>query len=183
MTRPQGRPEIGPKIETRVPEADLATIDGDANRRGVGRARWLRDAVQRSLPYSVLQGHSYMDGVLDEVDGWLGSCRDVATDPDEPVADRVSRGIAYEECISQMRASLREALDAIPVQETRDAYAAAVKGATGDMTQQQAEIWGRTSGAEFAAAILDALLLTLPVDGLGVRDRARLDDPLTDLGL
>ncbi|MFR9796854.1 hypothetical protein ACL02U_13240 [Streptomyces sp. MS06] len=177
------RPEIGPKIETRVPEADLATIDGDANKRRIGRAQWLRDAVQRSLPYSTLHGHDHLDSALDEADGWLGACRDVATDRDEPVSDRISRGIAYQECISEMRKHLRHALDAVPVQETRDAYDAEVDGVAGDLTPRQAELWGRASGAEFAARLLDALILTLPVDGVGVRDRAELEDPLMDLGL
>jgi hypothetical protein len=177
---PQGRPEIGPKVETRISEEDLAIVDRDANKQFIKRAVWIRNAIQRSLPYEAMGDRHHLDRALDATDGWLGACRDVATDREQQEADRVTQGIAYEACIDQMRDTLQRALGTIPVQELNAAYSQA-EAAGGEETPERAELWGRAMGAGFAAEILDALLLTLPVDGRSVRRRANLDDPLMDL--
>jgi hypothetical protein len=181
MARPQGRPEIGPKVETRLSEEIVAIIDGDANKRFIKRAEWLRRAAIRSLPHQALGRQDLLDDGLAEADGWLRSAREAALDGELPQQEREFQGAAYAACVSQMRDVFRQALDSIPVREANQAYAQA-QAADSEETPELAELWGRATGASMAAAILDALLLTLPIDSVGVKERAKLDDPMMDLG-
>lgn len=79
-------------------------------------------------------------------------------------------------------AALRQALNALPVRERHSAYAQA-DAADPTETPELGVLWERASGADMAAKILDGLLCALPHPGGRARERAGLDDPLTDLEL
>src|SRR5690606_12376220 len=172
------RPEIGPKTEVRLPDDVVTTIDADAARQHISRAEWLRRAALHYLPHRALDPRHLVTDALIETDTWLADTREWALDPDESAGERAARGAAYAQCVSQMRDAIRQARDSIRVQELSEEYAQA----PADDRAEWGRRWGRASGADMAAKILDALLLTLPLDGTRVETRSRLDDPLMDLG-
>lgn len=176
---PGGRPEIGPKVETRLSEDVLTVIDGDANKARIKRAEWLRRAALRSLPHATLGDKAHIDNALADTDSWLDGVRDAALDAELSQQEREFRGIAYATCISEMRDAFRQALDSLPVQQAGEAYANAANST--QETPELARLWGKTTGAEMAADILNALIRTLPLDGQRVQDRASLEDPQMDL--
>lgn len=179
---PGGRPEVGPKVELRLPAETLAQVDADANRQQITRARWLRDAVHQSLPYNCLTPHGRhaMTAALADIDG-LADYRAEALDPEVPAEDRVVESVQYASTVHEMRVLLDELRDALPMRETHDAYMAAKSADPGMATEETANAWARNTAAERLYAILDAVGQLLPADGTRVRDRASLDDPMMDL--
>ncbi|MFF4291023.1 hypothetical protein ACFY0R_37870 [Streptomyces sp. NPDC001633] len=115
-----------------------------------------------------------------ETGAWLDAAREWALDADAPRQEREFRAAAYAEFVTAMRDALRQALDALPMRETSDAYAQAL-AADPTETPELGALWGRASGTEMAAGILQGLIRAMPLDALDVRERAALDDPLMDL--
>ncbi|MEZ7005621.1 ribbon-helix-helix protein, CopG family [Streptomyces sp. AD55] len=183
MTRnPGGRPEVGPKVELRLPAETLAQVDADANRQQISRAQWLRDAVHQALPYDCLTpyGRHAMSRALYDIDG-LAEYRNDARDVEVPVGERVIAGVQYAEAMGQMHEILRTLLDTLPVQAARDAYRAASASDPEMTVTETAEAWARAEAVERIAAVLDAVSQLLPPGAQSVRDRADLDDPMMDL--
>lgn len=179
---PGGRPEVGPKVELRLPAETLSRVDADANRQQISRARWLRDAVHEALPYDCLTPHGRhaMTAALANIDS-LADYRAEALDPEVPVEDRAIESIQYADTVHEMRVLLGTLRDALPTRETRDAHMTAKGTDPGMTTAESAKAWAQNAAAERLYAILDAVGQLLPVDGNSVRDRASLDDPTADL--
>ncbi|MFF2852635.1 ribbon-helix-helix protein, CopG family [Streptomyces sp. NPDC058001] len=182
MTRPVGRPEIGPKLEVRVSDETLAGIEADAQRRQISRAQWLRAAVEQALPYDVLAdlGRSQLADSLATLDANTG-LREWALDADASRSERLIAAERYAGVWNELRTMAGSLRDTLPVQQARDAYAAA-EAADPDMVQQDtAQAWARAHAADALDSILAAVVLMCPVDGGSVRTRADLDDPTADL--
>lgn len=179
---PGGRPEVGPKIELRLPKETLDRVNAAAGPQKGARAQWLRDAVHHALPYSCLTPHGRhaIASALDDVDG-LADFRDEARDVEVPAEERVIAGVKYDETLHEMRVLLSRMREMLPVQETRDAYVAASAADPNMVKEETAKAWARNTAADQLYAILDAVGQLLPVNGPSVRDRASLDDPLMDL--
>lgn len=178
-----GRPTIGPKVETRLHPDALAKVEADARARGLSRADWLRKAALDALPYDCLapQGVDALRGALADLDT-LSYRRDDALDPEVPVDERVIAGAQYAETIHQMRVLLSRVREGLPVEEARDAYRAASAADPDTTRTETATAWARCAAADHLSALVDAVALLLPVDDGSVQKRARLDDPLMDLG-
>jgi hypothetical protein len=179
---PGGRPEVGPKIELRLPEETLARVNAAAGPQKGARAQWLRDAVHQAMPYACLTqyGRHAMAAALADIDG-LADFRDEARDVEVPAEERVIAGVKYDETLHEMRVLLGKMREVLPVQEARDAYVAASAADPDVAKEETVKAWARTTAADQLYAILDAVGQLLPVNGPGVRDRASLDDPLMDL--
>lgn len=174
MTRTPGRPEVGPKVETRLPDDALTALEADATRTHMSRAEWLRRAALQALPHETLRPQAPVNGILANVDGWLSNARNWALDSENPVAERKFRSTAYAEYVRTLRRALLDASNALPVQETQAAYAQA-ETVDAEETPELGRLWGRACGVEAARDILEAVIDMLPLDGLDVEQRADLD--------
>lgn len=179
---PGGRPEVGPKVELRLPAETLAQVDADATQQQVSRAKWLRDAVNQALPYNCLTPHGRyaMDTAIADLDD-LSAYRDEALDPEVPTEKRVVAAMQYADTVHELRVLLGSLRDVLPVEEARQAYKRASAADPTMMTEEVTKAWVRTTAADQLYAILDAVGQLLPLDGIRVRDRASLEDPMADL--
>ncbi|MFJ5952578.1 hypothetical protein [Streptomyces noursei] len=175
-----GRPPVGPTISSAYPQSLLDQIHAAAGGEGVARAVWLRRAAERAIPHVAYDRGDTIAPATAELGGWLDAAREWALDVDAPQEEREFRAAAYGECVTVVGDALRQALAALPLTETRDAYAQA-EAADPTETPELGLLWGRASGTEMAAGILHGLVQALPVDALRVRERASLDDPQMDL--
>jgi hypothetical protein len=179
-TNPGGRPAIGPAISVAYPQNLLDEVDVAANRQRTSRAHWLRAAAAASLPYDALTGNTQVQHGLRELDGWLASERDAALDAELPREEREFRGEAYASALHEMHVVLQKARDALPIEGSRDAYERAEE-AEPDTSTDLAQMWARTVAVNKVDALLEGLLMMLPVGGWSVRDRASLEDPNMNL--
>lgn len=179
-TNPGGRPAIGPAISVAYPESLLAEVDADANRQHMSRAQWLREAAAAALPHQTLQCKPELQEAMGDLDADLAGRREWALNAEYPLEERTFQAEAYSSTIHELRTLLGQMRDALPKQDARDAYAQA-EASEPENSPVTAKAWGRSNAAEMMDSILDAITMMLPVDGVGVRDRAELDDPNENL--